>query len=143
MKKIISFLLLFMLLTGCSIVEETNDTLNYTTEATDYLNELSDFAEQTSGLVNGDSIDAATKEELESRLVSLEDSITKFNNIEVPMIAEGIHQTITEKNQQLLDATSNVIQNGEVVVEQLQNSEIYQTIESITELKNQIEQLGF
>ncbi|WP_087973466.1 DUF6376 family protein [Oceanobacillus rekensis] len=143
MKKIISFVLLTIVLTGCSIVEETNNTLNYATEATDYLNELSNFAEETSGLLNEATTDPAAKEELEDRLLSLEDSIKNFNNIEVPTIAEGIHQTITEKNQQLLDATNNVVQNGEVVVEQMQNSEIYQTIENITELKNQIEQLGF
>ncbi|AXI08334.1 hypothetical protein CUC15_05035 [Oceanobacillus zhaokaii] len=143
MKKIITLLLLSIALTGCSFIEETNDTLNYATEATEYLNDLSNFTEETSGLVNQAVSDPAAKEELETQLITLEKSITDFNAIDAPEIADGIHQNLTEKNQQLLDITEGIIQNGEVAVEQLQNSEIYQTIENITELKTQIEDLGF
>lgn len=144
MKKIISILFISVLLSGCSLLEETNDTLNYATEATEYMNNLSDFAQETTGLVSGESTNnPEAKANLESKLTALEESITDFNNIDVPMIAEGIHDNIEEKNLQLLDSLNNVIQNGEVVVEELKESDIYQTIENITNLQKQIEQLGF
>lgn len=143
MKKTIAILLLSIALTGCSFIEETNNSLNYATEATEYLNDLSNFTEETSGLVNQAVSDPAAKEELEMQLLALEESITDFNAIDPPGIADGLHQNLMEKNEQLLNITDDIIQNGEVAVEQLQNSEIYQTIENITELKNQIEELGF
>src|SRR5699024_8129585 len=82
------------------------------------------------------------KGELESSLTSLQDTVTEFNNIEAPSFAEGIHQNLIEKNQELLDITNNVLENGEVVIEKLQDSEIYQTIDNIRDLKDQVEQLG-
>ncbi|PAV29691.1 hypothetical protein CIL05_09975 [Virgibacillus profundi] len=144
MKKIISiiFVSVFFLLSGCSFLEEANDSINYATEATEYINELSTFAEDTSSLVQEAANNPEAKAELESKLTSLEDTITEFNNVEVPGIADDIHQNLEEKNQQLLDITNNVMENGEVAVEKLQESEIYQTIENITGLMNQIEELG-
>ena len=146
MKKFIIsilFVSVFFVLSGCSLLEETNDTLNYATEATEYIDELSNFAEETTGLVSEAANNPEEKAELESKLTALEGSITEFNNIDVPMIAEGLHENIEGKNLQLLDAINNVIQNGEVTVEQLQESEVFKTIENITSLMNQVEQLGF
>ncbi|WP_067726948.1 DUF6376 family protein [Oceanobacillus damuensis] len=143
MKKIMTLLIISIALTGCSIIEETNNSLNYATEATEYFNDLSKFAEETSGLVNQSAADPAVKEELETQLLALEESIKNFNAIKAPGIAADFHQNLKEKNQQLLEITQSTIENGEVAVDQLQKSGLYQTIENITELKNQIEELGF
>ncbi|RLL45483.1 hypothetical protein D8M04_11595 [Oceanobacillus piezotolerans] len=143
MKRIMILLVFSIALTGCSFFEETNDTLNYATQATEYFNDLSNFAEETSGLMNQAASDPAAKEELETQLLAIEKSIIEFNEMDAPAIADGLHQNLLEKNQQLLDITENVVQNGEVALEELQYSEIYQTIENITELKTQIEELGF
>ncbi|WP_100011274.1 DUF6376 family protein [Lentibacillus sediminis] len=138
------FLTVAMLtLSGCSLLEETNNTLNYATEATEYMNELSTFAEESSSLINEAAQSEEAQAELADRLSELEQTAEEFNNIEVPSIAEGIHESLMEQNQQLLEITNNVVENGEVALDQLRESEIYQTIENITELRNQIEQLGF
>ena len=130
------------LLGGCSFLEEANDSIQYATEATEYINELSAFAEETSSLASEAVDNPEAKGELESSLTSLQDTVTEFNNIEAPSFAEGIHQNLIEKNQELLDITNNVLENGEVVIEKLQDSEIYQTIDNIRDLKDQVEQLG-
>lgn len=144
MKKLISvlFVSVFFILSGCSFLEEANNSINYATEATEYINELSTFAEDTSPLVKEAVNNPEAKAELESKLTSLQDTIKEFNKIEAPSIAEDIHKNVKEKNQQLLDITDNVLQNGEVAVEKLKESEIFQTIENITSLTNQIEKLG-
>jgi len=142
MRNVWIFTLTAIMLSGCSFLEETDNTLNYATEAVDYVNELTSFAEDTTSLINEAISDPAAKEELENQLTALQDSITNFNEIEVPAIAEELHQTFTENNEKLLNITNNVLENGEVAIEQLQDSEIFQTIENITELKNQIEELG-
>lgn len=144
MKKLISilFVSVFFILSGCSFLEEANNSINYATEATEYINELSTFAEDSSSLVNEAVNNPEAKAELESKLTSLQDTIKEFNKIEAPSIAEDIHKNVEEKNQQLLDITDHVLQNGEVAVEKLKESEIYQTIDNITSLTNQIEKLG-
>lgn len=144
MKKLVSTLLVSALLTlsGCSFLEEANNSLNYVNESTEYINELSTFAEDTSSLVSEAANNSEAKAELESQLTSLKENIQEYNDIEVPALAEDIHQEIQAKNQQLEKAVNNVLQDGEIAIDQLQQSEIYQTISDITSLKDQLEQLG-
>ncbi|MCC2252186.1 MAG: DUF6376 family protein [Bacillota bacterium] len=134
MKK--SFLLLItvtlVFLSGCSLLEETTHSLNYANEASDYINTLSNFAEETSSLEG---------QALLSHLESLKGTIEDFMTIDPPTIATDIHQELENKSQVLLDTTNNIIDSGETAVEQLKQSDLYQTIENITDLKNQIEAL--
>ncbi|WP_164669844.1 DUF6376 family protein [Virgibacillus doumboii] len=134
MKKFISILIVSVIaLSGCSLLEEANDSLNYANEATEYMNELSTFAEEAPSLEGA---------ELKTQLESLQTTIEDFMEIEPPSIAEGLHKELENKSQVLLDGINNVLENGEVAIEQLKQSEIYETIENITTLKKQIEELG-
>lgn len=144
MKKIYTmfFVLAFLMLSGCSILGEVNNSLDYVNETTEYIDELSTFAEDASSLANEAATDPEAKKELESRLTTLEESIQEFNEIEPPSLAEDIHQEIVNKNEQLLEGINAAMQNGEVAIDQLQDSEIFTTINEITDLLNQIEQLG-
>ncbi|WP_010093925.1 DUF6376 family protein [Ornithinibacillus scapharcae] len=140
MKKLaLSIFSVVLFLSGCGLLEETQNTLDYATEATDYLNELNTFAEEVQNLSEGENINI---EQLESKLATLEQSIESFNTLEVPVIAEGIHEDILAKNEQLLNIIHNAQENGELVLDEIQNGELYQTIESFTNFMNQIEQLG-
>lgn len=144
MKKFIGMLLVTLLLalSGCSLLEEANNSLNYVNETTEYINELSTFAEDTTSLVNEAANNTEVKAELESKLTSLQEEIQAYNGIEVPALAEDIHQELKAKNQQLEEAVNQVLQNGEVAVEQLKQSELYRTIDDITALLDQVKQLG-
>src|SRR5690554_3788410 len=105
MKKIA--LLIFsvvFLLSGCGLLEETQNTLNYATETTEYLNELSNFAAEVQNLSEGENINI---DQLENTLSNLEQTVENFNTLEVPAIAEGIHEDILAKNEQLLDIIHN------------------------------------
>ncbi|MGP4108556.1 DUF6376 family protein [Virgibacillus sp. L01] len=135
MKKLIISLIMvtILILSGCSFLQEANDSLNYATETTEYINELSTFAEEAPNLEG---------QELKSRLESLKGTIKDFMEIEPPSMAKDIHKELENKSQVLLDATNKILQDGEVTIEQLKQSEIYKTIDNITKLKNQIEDLG-
>ncbi len=135
MKKLIISLIVVttLILSGCSFLQEANDSLNYATETTDYINELSTFAEEAPNLEG---------QELKSRLESLKGTIKDFMEIEPPSLAEDIHKELENKSQVLLDATNKILKDGKVTIEQLKQSEIYKTIDNITQLKNQIEDLG-
>lgn len=134
MKKSMAALLMtiLLLLSGCSLLEEATDSFDYATEATEYINNLSEFTEESSSLET---------DQLVARLEDLTDTIENFTKIEPPTIAEDIHQELTNKSEALLEITNNIVDQGEITVEQLQDTEIYQTIENITSLKMQIEQL--
>lgn len=134
MKKSMAALLMtiLLLLSGCSLLEEATDSFDYATEATEYINNLSEFAEESSSLET---------DQLVARLEDLTGTIENFTNIEPPTIAENIHQELAYKSEALLEIINNIINQGEITVEQLQETEIYQTIENIISLKVQIEQL--
>ncbi|GAQ17657.1 lipoprotein [Oceanobacillus picturae] len=135
MKKlvVIPILAVCIILSGCSFLEETNDSINYVSEATDYINDLSSFVEESTSLEG---------EELANRVQTLQTTIEDFIRVEAPGFAEDIHQELKNKSETLLTATNELLNNGEVAIEQLQDSHVYQTIENITGLMNQIENLG-
>jgi hypothetical protein len=142
MKKVITVLIAstIIFISGCGFLEETQDTINYATETTEYLNEMSTFAEEVQNVLGEGNVNVA---ELETTLTDLEGTVEEFNTIEVPAIAEGIHNDILAKNEQLLDIVNQVQENGEIAIEEIENSQLYQTIESFTNLMDQVEQLGF
>ncbi|GGA85163.1 DUF6376 family protein [Ornithinibacillus halotolerans] len=141
MKKIISIFLLstILFLSGCGFLEETQNTINYATEATEYLNELSTFAEEIQSSFDGN----VNEQELENMLTDIEGMAEQFNTIEVPAIAESVHHNLVEKNEKLIQTIDHIQENGEVAIEEIKNTELFKTIDSITNLMNQIEQLGF
>ncbi len=136
MKKLVVIPIIsvcIILLSGCSFLEETNDSINYVSEATDYINDLRSFVEESTSLEG---------EELTNRVQTLQTTIEDFISVEAPGFAEDIHQELKNKSETLLTATNEILENGEVAIEQLQDSHVYQTIENITGLMNQIENLG-
>lgn len=134
MKKVMLGLLSLslLLLSGCALLEETTNSLNYAEEATAYVNDLNNFLEKASTL---------EADELRTELKNLQTTITDFIDIDPPAIAEDIHQELKSRSEQLLDTTNNLMDQGEITVEQITDTELYRTIENIQSLQNQIEQL--
>ncbi|RFA36614.1 hypothetical protein CAI16_04300 [Virgibacillus dokdonensis] len=134
MKKVTLGLLSLSLLwlSGCALLEETTNSLNYAEEATAYVNDLNHFLEEASTL---------EADELRTELENLQTTITDFIDIDPPTIAEDIHEELKSRSEQLLDTTNDLMNQGEVTVEQIKNTELYRTIENIQSLQNQIEQL--
>lgn len=144
MKKMIYLfaVLIPILLSGCSLLEETNKSLEYVNETTDYLNDLSTFAENAPQMIQDAATDANAKKDLENQLTSLLEEIEDFNSIEPPAFAEDFHQQLVTKNETLIEQINQVIVNGEILLDQIENTQIYTTIEEITKLQNQLEKLG-
>ncbi|MGM0902990.1 MAG: DUF6376 family protein [Bacillota bacterium] len=145
MRKLKALLVvsLFMLLSGCSFLGEINESIDYVNEATTHINTLNTFAEDAPQLVQEAISDPVAKENLEAQLVSLKQDIEEFTSLnEVPTIAENIHQELVDKNELLLTEINKVLEDGQVAVEKLESSQLFQTVNEITDLMNQIENLG-
>lgn len=75
--------------------------------------------------------------------MTLKQDIEDFIQInDVPSVAKDIHQELVAKNELLLDEINKVLQNGNLALNKLENSEIFTTITELTNLLNRIENLG-
>ncbi|MFE4240182.1 DUF6376 family protein [Peribacillus butanolivorans] len=146
MKKIITIAFMSILtLSGCSLLGEVNSSLEYADNATGYVSTVKEFANEVPALSQDAVTDTEARENLEKELQLMKTEIEEFNATEPPQIAESIHEKIVSSNQQLSDGIDlylNNIENGQFDPEALENSEIMKSIENITSLANQIEELG-
>jgi PBP1b-binding outer membrane lipoprotein LpoB len=142
-KAIFTFILVSsMILSGCSLLEEVNGSLNYANEVKEQVTTLSTFAEEAPQMFKEAAVNPEVRQELEERLIALKSEIVNFNKIEAPALAESIHQQLIAKNQALLDEINKMVENGNMKLDSLGNSPIFKTINDITGLLNRIEGLG-
>ncbi|WP_254786565.1 DUF6376 family protein [Cytobacillus oceanisediminis] len=156
MKKVIliGLLTVSMLLSGCSVLGEVNNSIDYVNEATEHINTLSDFAEEAPQMIQEAAADPALKQELEDRLTTLkqelEDRLTTLKQEveefialqDIPTLAEDVHQELVTQNEALLAEINKVLENGSLALDRLENSELFTTINEATSLINRIEALG-
>lgn len=138
---IVLIILITMLLSGCSLLNDVNESLEYANEATAHINDLSDFAQEAPQMIQQAALNDEVRGELEAQLTILLEEIETFNNIEAPAIAENIHQQLVEKNEIIAQEINQVMENGEVIIEEIENTQIFNTINEITTLLNQLEEL--
>ncbi|MFJ5743541.1 DUF6376 family protein [Bacillus cereus] len=146
--KIKSILLVFIVsigLMGCSIVEEGKNSIDYAQKATDYVNEISAFANDAPELAEKAVNDSEARKELETKLSEIKQDIPAFNELTPPDVAKDIHQQIVgynEKLNTLIDTAMTKIEEGKVDVEQFKNSELMQTVDQVRDLKDKVQNLG-
>jgi PBP1b-binding outer membrane lipoprotein LpoB len=144
MKKLIVIVAIIssVLLSGCSLLEEVNNSLEYANKATEHINTWQDFGQKAPQMIQEAATNPETKLELEAELNALLEEIDEFNQTEPPAIAADLHQQIVEKNEALQEIINDAMVNGELALEELQNSELITTINEITKLMNLVEDLG-
>lgn len=131
-------ILAVLLLSACSFTEEVSESLNYVTEAQNYLQSLEDFIEKAPKLIQDSAIKQEAKDELTYEVKELTTSINEFNQLDAPIIIEEVHQEIVKKNKQLLEEINSGMQNGEIVLEKMEEIKFIETINDITSLLDTI-----
>ncbi|WP_166244689.1 DUF6376 family protein [Paenibacillus turpanensis] len=144
MKKMMILLLILssMSLSACSFLEGANQSLQYAEQAKEHLNKLTNFAEQAPQMIEEALTNPEAKQKLEAQLIQLKKDIEQFNLINAPQIAKDLHQQLVDKNKELLQEINNVLADGHLALDQLENSPIISTINDITSLINRIQNLG-
>ncbi|MCM3651864.1 DUF6376 family protein [Metabacillus litoralis] len=130
-----------MMLSACGVLDEVNNSLDYVNEAQSYIDSLSEFGAEAPQLVQDAALDPDARVELENQINTLVGEIEEFNTIEPPSLAEDIHQNVVSKNEVLLDEINQVMDNGELVLEKFENSEIMNTVNDVTSLLDKVENL--
>lgn len=144
-KKILAFGMMGMVfLSGCSLLGEVNDSLEYANATTEYMNTAQDFANEVPELANNAVASEEARQQLEEELTLMKEEINEFNNIEAPAVAEDLHAQIVSTNEKLeegIDLYLINIENGQLDPTILENSEILTTVNEVSSLVEQIEKL--
>ncbi len=115
MKKLLSMLIFPMtiFLTSCSTIEEVSNSLNYVTEATDYIDEVNQFANELPTVAEAAINDLNSKIQLEELLTEMQNELEEFNILEAPAMLEDIHNQVVEHNMELASGIELYLENIE------------------------------
>lgn len=128
-------------LSGCNIVETVNNSLDYTNEAGSYIKEASQFAESLPELAQKAATDPQAKETLTQELEQMKDRINEFNGLEVPALAQNVHDQLVALNNTLLTDINGYMEQIQNGITDFQNSGIMQTIDKINETMDLLQNL--
>ena len=135
----------FLALGGCSMLEGANDALTYVNEATDYVQEAKTFAEEAPELAQQAITDSKAAAEFETKLEDMKGEIESFNELNAPELAADLHNQVLEQNEKALDGINTYLENiegGKLDPAALENTELFQSIQDISSIVKQIEDLG-
>jgi Family of unknown function (DUF6376) len=146
MKKLLTTIGLvgMLFLSGCSILGEVNNTVEYANITTDYIESTKTFASEVPQLAKDAVTDETARKNLEDELEIMKEKINSFNEVEPPSIAEDIHNQILTSNEKLeegIDLYLVNIENGDLDPAVLENSEIMTTVNEISSLMENINQV--
>ncbi|WP_144550564.1 DUF6376 family protein [Bacillus sp. X1(2014)] len=133
------------LLSGCSLLNDAKDTLSYVNDASDYLNKATAFASDAPSIAQQAVSDQQATAELKKMLQEMKQEINTFNKLQAPEIAADLHQQLVDQNNKLtagIDLYLKNIQNGLLDPSILENTEIFQSVQEISNILDQIKQLG-
>ncbi|WP_139998619.1 DUF6376 family protein [Paenibacillus paridis] len=142
-KRSVTMLLLsVMLLTsGCGIMNEVGQTVNFASETTDYLQSLTDFGQEMNTLAEQAVTDLDARTNLKEKLLALKEQVVQYEGLQVPEYAQKIHESISEYNATLQKGLDQALTNIEQGRAAFDSTGIPDTINKINELLNQVNQL--
>ena len=147
MKKLLIVLSasMLLLLGGCSFLNDAQDTITYVNEATDYLSAATDFANDAPALAQQAIGDIQAAEDLQNMLQEMQTTVEAFSELQAPDIAAELHQQIVEQNSAIITEIETYLNNfkdGLLDPAILENTELFQSVQDITSIIDQIQQLG-
>ncbi|MFD0587462.1 DUF6376 family protein [Paenibacillus sp. GCM10027627] len=145
MKKIAAVLFFVMTLglaSGCGILDGAQQSVNFATETTNYMNSLTTFGQDMNGLAEQALTDIEARTDLKARLVELKEQVVQYADIQVPDYAKDLHGSIVQYNEKLQQGLDQALTNIEQGRAAFESTGIPDTITKINDLLGQINQLG-
>jgi hypothetical protein len=134
-----------MFLSGCSLLNDAKDTLTYVNDAKNYLDKATAFANDAPSIAQQAVSDQQATAELKTMLQNMKQEIQAFNKLQAPDIAADLHQQIVDQNNKLvagIDLYLKNMKNGLLDPSVLENTEVFQSVQEINSILDQIKQLG-
>ncbi|UOR11082.1 DUF6376 family protein [Halobacillus amylolyticus] len=145
MKKFLVLSLLLVALSGCGLIEEATNGLQYTEDVTAFISDAEEFSSDLPNLIEQAQNDAISFDDVEERLQEFQTEIEEVQAINPPELAESIHNDLMNYTDQLETGVNEMIQAAQdqaINMESLENSSLFQAIQQIQQIQENINQLG-
>lgn len=129
-------------ISGCGLLDNINQSIDFATETTDYMNSLNGFRQEMDGLAEQALTDLNARVDLKNRLLALKEQILNYKNLEVPGYAKDIHSTIIGYNDKLQQGLDQALTNIEQGRAAFASTGIPETMNKINELLDQLNALN-
>jgi hypothetical protein len=144
-KLLVLSAIIVLLLSGCSMLNDAKDTLTYVNDAKNYLDKATAFANEAPSVAQLAASDKQAATDLQTMLQDMKKEINAFNKLQAPDVAVDLHQQIVDQNNKLaagIDVYLKNMKNGLLDPSVLKNTELFQDVQEITNILDQIKQLG-
>ena len=143
MRKFLGMLMisLAMFLTGCQTLEDASNSLNYVSEAKNYIDDLNQFANELPTITEAAVADVNSKVQLEELLNDMQSQIEAFNVLDAPSMLEDIHTQIVDQNKNLIHDIEVYLENikaGTLSSELLTDIGLLEEVSVYNDLLNQL-----
>lgn len=134
-----------LVISACSVVEQANQSLNYVSGATDYIEQVSnagaELQELASGAVNNPEVTTQVQEKIDQ----IQAEASEFSQLTAPAIGESIHENLVSYNNQLTEVVGqfeNTLAEQGFTAENWEKTGIPELITNINGLKDPLSGLG-
>jgi len=143
--KLLLAVLTISLLSGCTLLDNVNQSLNYVDEATKFINEGTQLAEHLPVLAERSITDPQARTDLKNQLTEMKAKIEAFNKLEPPGFAKNVHQQLLGYNEILMKEINAYLEQlnlGQVDWKAITNSKLVQTLDQLTQVLDKVQNLA-
>ncbi|MCU6707248.1 DUF6376 family protein [Paenibacillus sp. J5C_2022] len=127
---------------GCGIFEQVGSTVNFASETTAYMNELTEFGQSMNEKAQQAMTDLEAKADLKQQIADLKKQIANYEGIQVPEYAQELYQSIVQHNETLKQGLDSALTNIEQGKDIFASTGIPDVINRVNELLGQINSLA-
>lgn len=134
-----------LILSACSLVDQANESLNYVSGASEYINGITSAGAELQELASGAMNNPEMTAQIQEKIDQIQAQASEFSQLSAPAIGESIHENLVSYNDQLTAVVNewenNIAEQG-FTVEQWEQSGIPELISNINQLQGAIEGLS-
>ncbi|NUU76699.1 DUF6376 family protein [Paenibacillus xylanilyticus] len=134
-----------LIISACSVVEQANQSLNYVSGATEYIEQVSSAGADLQQLATEAVNNPEVTEQIQAKIDQIQAEASEFSQLTAPAIGESIHENLVSYNNQLtevVDRFETTIAEQGFTAENWQNTGIPDLINNINNLKDPLSGLG-
>lgn len=132
-------------ISACSVVEQANESLNYVSGATDYIEQISSAGAELQQLASDAVNNPQITEQIQTKIDQIQAEASEFSQLSAPAIGESIHENLVSYNNQLtevVDQFETTIAEQGFTAENWEKTGIPDLINNINSLKDPLSGLG-
>lgn len=134
-----------LVISACSVVEQANESLNYVSGATDYIEQISSAGAELQQLATDAANNPQITEQIQTKIDQIQAEASEFSQLTAPAIGESIHENLVSYNNQLTEIVgqfeTTIAEQG-FTAENWEKTGIPDLINNINSLKDPLSGLG-